>query len=270
MRLKLNEKCENPVLDKMLEKRRELLKEEKGEDQKLLSDITSETVFNARFMTVVRPSKEPIKAKDGELTLPDGSDISFMMLGSSGGNFLPLFTRAEEMKTWKGAENCLHVCLGFDDISVILRYDQECKGAVLNPFTDNLIMQREVVDRLRQRKELSQTGRTTQMLSKDTQIEFINDNTFPLQLSGKLCEKAKEMSGVKRLWLRCVRIEGREGFLLIVDFKGDRDETFRELSEYSKEYLGNKLMHMVPFHDNIPEEWTLNIFPIYSDGSEQS
>lgn len=267
MRLKLNEKCENPVLDEYLKQRRELLKEKKGENQELLGKITEETVMNARFLTAVKPSKEPIKAKDGGLTLQDGSDISFMMLGSSGGNFLPLFTCAEEMAPWKGTENCLTVALGFDDVVTVIMSDTGCRGTVLNPFTDNLIMQREVADKLRQRKEIRNNGRTTKVLSKDTDIEFLNDNSFPLQLSGKLCEKAKELSAVKSIWLRSVRIDGTDGFLLIADFDGDRDKIFRELESAAKPFLGSKLMYMLSLKDNIPEVWTRNILPVYSVGN---
>lgn len=265
MQLKFNVNVENPRLDELLQKRRSLSKDRKDDESEILRELTTETVMNAEFITVVRLSKPPVKNESGTHVLEKNSNVSFIMVSSTAGeSYLPLFSSRKEMELWQGAEKSDTAALSFDDIAQVVQYNSACMGVTLNPFSDNLVMPRKLIESLIQRKQIQQDGRTTRVLSNDTPIEFPKNDQLPIQLCGKLCEQAKELGYISRMWLRNVRIDGSDGYLLIVDFDNNREETFRILGDCARPFLESKLMNIVSLNDKIPDEWTRNIIPTYS------
>lgn len=265
MQLNLNVNVENPRIDELLQKRRSLPKDQKNEESEILRDLTTETVINAKFITVVRLSKPLVKTETGTPVLDKNSNVSFIMVSSTAGeSYLPLFSNRKELELWQGAGENYTAAVNFDDIAQIIQYNSACMGITLNPFSDNLVMPRKLIEDLFQRKQLQQEGRTVRVLSNETPIEFLKNDQLPIQLCGKLCEEAKKFGVISRMWLRSVRIDGNDGYLLIIDLNGKREQIFRSLGDSIRPFIENKLMHMVALNDKIPDEWTRNIIPTYS------
>ncbi|MDE6031062.1 MAG: SseB family protein, partial [Oscillospiraceae bacterium] len=137
------EKPENPKLKELFAKRKQC-----GDEQiaSIMNEIAEEIVMNARFLSLVRTEKG-----DGNKVR-----ISFALLNDGKGrNFYPLFTDTEELMKWQLAqqESPRTMVLAFDNYAQMIVDKNAADGMVINPFGDNLVIEKETVSRWWDRKQ---------------------------------------------------------------------------------------------------------------------
>ena len=64
----------------------------------------------------------------------------------------------------------------------------------------------------------------------------------------KCCD---EIGTINRLWLLEMTTEKDESWLLVVDFKGDKNEIFREINDAARNYLGMRYLDMIAYDDEL-------------------
>lgn len=264
--LNINKDIDNSALNELLEQRRMLDKSDRNATNELSARLATEIVMKATLLGVVNFSKEPVKNEDGELELAKGSNMNFVLLDStkSGGKYFPVFTDKKAIDDWGGVKDYYTVQVGFENLAGLILTGDTCDGMVLNVGTDNLVIERSVIASWNERKQIVEKGHADNVITNNTPLEIYPANPYPLQLSNKLCEAAKAIKGVNNLWLRGITLNGEAGYLLVVDFTGDRQPIFSKLGEAGKEFLGRMPLHLVPFSDDFGKNAVDKVVPIYS------
>lgn len=263
--LNINKDIDNSALNELLAQRRTLDKSDANATNELSARLATEIVMKATMLGVVNFSKEPVKGENGELELAKGSNMNFVLLDSSNsGKYFPVFTDKQAIERWNGVKDYYTVQVGFENLAGLILTGDTCDGMVLNVGTDNLVIERSVIAAWNERKQIVEKGHADNVITGNTPLEIYPANPYPLQLSNKLCEAAKGIRGVKNLWLRGITLNGEAGYLLVVDFTGEKQPIFSKLGEAGKEFLGRMPLHLVPFSDEFGKNAVDKVVPIYS------
>lgn len=262
--LYIDQKLENPGLRELLSKRRSLDPSNKDDVNSVMGNLISEIVMNARFLIVVNFDKEPFHGNDGTLTLPNNTNLNFTMLNNKNNeHFFPVFSESEELAKWENVKIEHTLQVDFDLIASLFTHNKNCSGFVINPFSDNMTISREITMKWLERKQMMVKGHAQHVISPDSQYEFHSLSPYPMLLSNKICEVAKTLS-VDKMWLRGLNLEGSDGYLLVVEFSGDRMAIFTELGNAAKPFLSDKSLHMIDRKEPFGKIATENNIPIYS------
>ena len=263
--LNINKDIDNSVLNELLAQRRTMDKNDRNTVNELSERLATEIVMNAALLGLVNFSKEPVKDKNGELSIEKGTNMNFMLVDSEKqGKYFPVFTDRQAIEKWGGVKNFYTVQVGFENLAGLILTGDTCDGMVLNVGTDNLVIERSVIAAWNERKQIVEKGHADNVITNNTPLEIYPANPYPLQLSNKLCEAAKGIKGVNNLWLRGITLNGEAGYLLVVDFTGERQPIFSKLGEAGKEFLGRMPLHLVPFSDDFGKNAVDKVVPIYS------
>lgn len=254
-RFHINEKLERQKLDDFFAERGSMDSKNTGAVDSLLNRIIGEIVMNTMFIA-------PVEISDDD----DGSkNMTFHLVkDDEGKNFFPLFTNSERLGHWTDMTEESTVQLNFDDYASLLRNSPECKGFVVNPFTDNFRAEREVIMQWVKQKEALVKGYVTGEITDESKYELYTPEPYPAALSDKLCEAAGNTAGINRLWLRGITLEGAKGYLVVADFDGEKEKSFPVLGEAVRDQLGGFPLHIVPFDSQFGKDAVEGISPIYS------
>ncbi|MCH5204935.1 MAG: enhanced serine sensitivity protein SseB C-terminal domain-containing protein [Oscillospiraceae bacterium] len=263
-KFKINDPLDPQMLHQFLIKRRSVSESDTEEVNQLMNAIAAEIVMNARFICAVKFSSEPQKQKDGTYLLDDNAQISFLLLENEQfGKIFPIFTDESELKKCDAFSDYYTVIADFDGISGMIADGNACAGMMINPFDDNMFISRNVVSKWREKKQILQTGRASHVITDKTPLDIHAPNPYPMQLSNKLCEIAKTIPEVNALWLRGVTLNGDEGYMLVIE--APRAERFFDsFGSASKDFIGNKSLHVIPSDGELGKRATQNVVPIYS------
>lgn len=221
----------------------------KGEEYaQLMNELSKEIAMNGRFLSVIRFSQAPVVGENGEESIPDGAKVEFALLDDGrGGRYYPAFTSRAELEKWQqmAATNPRTAIMEFDDYAKLILDDHGASGFVINPFSDNLLIQTEAVKRWREKKQYELKGHAESVIDSNAQIEVSDYEALPLALSGALANAAKSCGEVKAIWLRQMEMDGKKAHLLIVEFTGDRQAVYNTLGEAAKEFLTDMDLNIV-------------------------
>lgn len=238
----------------------------KEEFMPIMNDIAQEIAMNARFVSPVRFSKEPILNENGTAQLPEGTTISFAQLeNDKGQKFYPVFTSADELMKWEQmkAQQPQTLTLGFDDYASMILDRNGGEGFVINPFSDNLMIAHEAVERWRKKKQLQTKGHIEQRLSPDTKLDITEPKELPMPLVNAVTEAAKKDAAVKALWLLHMEHDNSKSHLLVVDFDGERDKVYTALGSAAKPFIGGMDLSIISAADSLGRDVTKDRAPIY-------
>lgn len=262
----VNQRLENEGIRSLLEKRRDADANDQEETRNVMNELINEIVFNSRFLSPVNLSKPPVYDAAGALMLAPDTEFTFVLLDNGKGErFFPIFTESAEFEKWENPGASATIQMEFDRYAVMLERNSNCEGIVINPFSDNLLVNKQIVEKWYEKKQIMQNGHAQHVITPDSKYEFFTPNPYPMQLSNKLCETAKSISAINRMWLRGVKLNGSDGLLLVVDFTGDRLSIFSELGNAAKPYLEERSIHIVPLDDGFGKQAVENLIPIYAN-----
>lgn len=261
--LYINQNLENPTMRELLAKRTSVDSANPNAVNEVMGALIGEIVMNAKFLSVVEFSNKPVPDDDGQLVLKDRTDINFTLLNNSNGeHFFPLFTESSELEKWQNIKVNYTIQVGFDMIAKMILTNKNCGGLVINPFSDNMTVSKDIVSKWLERKQMMTQGHAQHILSPDSKYEFHTLNPYPMLLSNKLCEAAKTLP-IKALWLRGIVLDGSDGYLLAVDYTGDRMETFSALGNAVKPLLSGKALHIIDCKERFGQVAIDKTLPIY-------
>ncbi len=273
--LTLNQKLENPKLNEILAKRAKLAPQPnedgtlpKPEESvvkqlgELMEQFAEEFVMNSKVIVPVQLSKEPIR--DGDtLKISANTEVTFAALSFKDNHFLPIFTDTEQFSKWTHEPVPYTVIMDFDNIASFMENAGVFDGIVLNAFSDNQIFPRGLILKWYEHKQIRAKGHASHVINQHTRYRLFTPAPYPMELSNKLCEVARANQNVNRIWLRGIELNDESGYLLVVDFSGDRSALFSAFGECSKPYLRDKALHIVSLTDGFGETATDKVIPIY-------
>lgn len=266
--IRINMDTDNSRLEELMNQRLELIAADKKEEIKpIIEKIFMEIMDNARLVTAIKMSQPPKNLPNGEQTLAVGTKISFLMIAAEGGeNYLPMFTKRSEMERWGSNTEKNTVLMGFDNFSTIVETNPNCAGIVVNPFGQNLVIPREFVADMAERRKILRDGQTNSVLTADTPCELYALSPYPMEMSNALTETAKSTGAIDALWLRGVKLDGKDGYLLLVDFNGDRNVVFSRLGQAARPFLKKMPLHIVDAKSGFGANAANNVMPFYTRG----
>ena len=264
--VKINKDADNSYLEELMNQRLELIAaDQKKEITAVVEKIFMEIMDNALLVTAIKMSNPPKKLPNGELAPSVGTNISFLMISSQeGDNYLPMFTERAEMERWTTNTEKNSVLMGFDNISMIVETNPNCAGIVINPFTQNLVIPRQYVEDMTERRKILRDGQTNRVLKADTPCELYTPSPYPMEMSNALTETAKATGAINSLWLRGVKLEEQDGYLLVADFNGDRNVVFSRLGQAARPFLGKLPLHIVDAKSGFGANAVKNVMPFYT------
>lgn len=262
----VNEKAHNPKLRKLLDKYKDAYVHNKRAAADILSQIADELTLHSKLLAPVMLSGEPV-SENGRLVVKDGVEVTVMVLNGAGSDFLPIFTDSEEFEKWHAGDDKLpyNMTIDFDGCASLLEGNAKVWGLVVNPFSDNLRIPRSMALNWFEQKQIHTQGHARHVITPETPAEVYAPDPYPMQLSNKLCEAAKGLEGVNALWLRQVRLNETEGYLLVADLSEDGNKViFPTLGEAGKPYLNGLPLHIVMADSDFGKRSIENVLPIYS------
>lgn len=260
----INEKISCPQLKKLVGVFKE--KHNTPDGMKYFNDVANELVFNANVMAPVQLSEVPENI-DGKIIAKPGTKISFVLLTDSDKSYLPVFTDSSEFDHWNfpGGKPEYTIGFNFEGMASLFEGNANCTGVIINPFTDNLMIQRQMLLKWNEEAQIKKHGHARHTITPDTPTEVYQLSPYPMVLSNKLCETAKDLPGVKAMWLRGIKLNGDDGLLLICDLTEDGNNgIFQALGECAKPMLEGKALHIIDANSDFGKKSTENVLPVYS------
>lgn len=252
--LHINEKLEKQKIAEFFEKRGTVDPNDKDAQNELVNDLIGELVMNTRFIA-------PVTLAGGE----DALEITFQMVKSpQGEQFFPVFTSSEDLAKWEDMKDSQTVQPEFDDYAVMLSTNSNVGGIAVNPFSDNFRVDRRLVAQWFEQKQMIVKGHANHTITKDSKYEVYALSPYPFQLSDKLCEAAKELPEVERVWLRGIKLDGNDGYLAVVEATGDKNKLFPVLGNAVRGFLNGLPIHFVSYAPGFAEQAVEKVYPIYS------
>lgn len=264
--IRIDEQTSNPKLKKAMNDFKAAFTANKKNATELLNVVANEFA-GIRALAPVKLSGEPV-SKDGVLTVPPESEVSFVLLTDKDTNYLPLFTENVEYAKWNAPDTQKpeHVItLDFAGIASLLEGNADCKGALIDPFDTNMMLPREMILKWYETYQIQTQGHARHVITNDTPAEVFMLSPYPMELSNKLCDTAKTLPGVNAMWLRGIRLNGDDGYLLIADLSEDgHNGIYQALGGCATPLLGGLALHIVSADSDFGKSITQNSLPFYS------
>ncbi len=242
-----------------------LLKELKENRSESVTNMTfQEIVMNARFVSPVLLSKQPIQNGDGTATFTEDTTIRMPMLTSADGKgFYAMFTDKEEFAKWESVKGTDTVLLAFDDFAALIEKNEEAAGVVLNPFSDNLVLNRVTVEHLKTQKDLRTKGVARHKVTKDTKVMIGDPKEYPTELIEAVKRYLPGVPEVRKAWIRLMMKNNTPSLLMVVDQTGEKERIFRGIAEVARPYLKKMYIDMVAYCDEFGKKAVEGAEPFY-------
>lgn len=260
----VNKPLENPKLKQLFLQAEQA--DGKPEHEAIINQLAEEIVMNAHFLAVIELSAEPEAQGDGSAVFHQGSTMAFPTLGSpDGSHFYPVFIDWEELGKWDSMRGISPKTLitSFDDLAAMVLDKDGGDGVVIDPFSHNLLLDRNTLARWRTNKQLAKTGCTEQRVKEDTAVRLGTPKDYPDAMVRAICEYARKNREIKTLWLRLMEKGGELSYLVIAEFSGDRGQTFGRIAEAGSPHLGGMYLDMVPYEDGFGHRAVDGVEPFY-------
>lgn len=190
----------------------------------------------------------PKPDENGRIQLPKNTKVTFALLKSGEGkSFFTAFTDAEELNKWTNKPEGQVMLLRFDDYARMLNGNDHVDGFVLNPFSDNLrfnsdmvaslLKQRnEMMEKVKQAVALQAAQRAAQIKPGD-KVTIVEPSVYPDELVNPLCSTLEKYPMVGAAYLQIMVINGTvKSYLLVLDAPKD-DAVFKAAGDAARPFL---------------------------------
>lgn len=238
------------------------LKENKTNE--VLNMVLDEVVMRTKFISPMQLSNKPELLEDGTAIFKEDTLMRMPMLTSDDGKYYyAMFTGKDEYAQWENMKNLDTIQLTFDDFVALLEKNEEAVGAVLNPFSDNLIISRANMENLKTQKELRTKGIAVHKVNKDTKVMIGEPKDYPREMVEAITRYLPGVPEVNRVWLRLMTKNDIPSLLLVVDQNGEKEVVFKGIAEVAKPYLRKTYIDMVAYQDDFGKKAVEGVEPFY-------
>lgn len=228
--------------------------------------ILKELAVNANFLSVIMLSEEPTGTGDGTAVFQKDSTMQFPMLTSADGhNFYPVFTDWAEIYKWENRPGERTMILTFDSYTPMV-LEGTADGIVINPFSDNLVLDKKLMEHLRTQKDINTKGVSKQKVKKDTQVLLGEPKEYPTEMIAAVKDYLRMESNVRTAWLRLMvkPEEGEQSYLVVVDCTGDEHDIFDNIARAARPHMNGMYVDMVSFRQDFGKKAAQGAEPFYS------
>lgn len=244
----VNKPVENPELVKLLD---EFNTTSSAEQQnKLIEKIAEEFALKSNVLAVVNMDDNAVSQnRDGQTIIKEGTSISFTQLRNAQNQlFFAVYTDWKELRKNSSYRNedVKTLILSFDDCYALSKDNNA--GIVINPFSHNLAFSEDNMNFIKQRKDVAQSGHAEVTVKKDTEVLLGDPSVYPEAMVKAIKTRARKIKEISAIWLKLMIRDREKSYLLVVDFKGDRQQIFSAVAEAAKPFLPSGMyIDMVPY-----------------------
>ena len=254
-------------------------------------------VVKARFLAPASFDPEPETGEDGKLKLQPNTKVSFPEVANNEGKkYLPAFTDWKSAQKWELKEGQRLIATNFEDYAAMVLRDQDASGFVINPFEENIRIERNVIAAIKQqqaafikqklaeaqKRQAEQKGQAAagQRNGAAGQPAGQQGQSAPGQaqrtvtLSFHRIEKCPEKfleeartylktQPVKKAYLQGLMQGDRKGCLFVLDHEGDEKTLFNELAKISKPYMPGMYLYATTVNSDLGKKAINGMEPFY-------
>lgn len=219
--------------------------------------VFGELAEHAKFLM---PAK--IEGVPGEKS--EGNRMGFpMMTDKSGQKFFMAFTDEDELKKWKKDYDESKVVFGFDEYANLILHDGGVAGFVINPFSSNLVIGRKMVGYLSVKKRAAKQGMDIEEITQG-KLSFRTPEDYPEEMVEAVRAYLQGNEGIESAYLRLMRKDDEESYLIVVSFQGDLDTVFGAIAEAAKPHLKGMPLAILPANAVIAKQAVKEAEPFYT------
>ncbi|MGN0597261.1 MAG: enhanced serine sensitivity protein SseB [Ruminiclostridium sp.] len=233
------------------------------------NDKTKTDFFNevrkATYVTSAILDKLPQKRADGSFKIEPDTTISFKLIQNKNGDkYFPAFTDLNELRKSPDSKESQAVTVSFADYTRFLANNTvDAKGIVINPFTQNIIIPKEIIQQIAGAKMV--TTVKEMRIDKPTSIQLGAPNKQPVEMLDKIKNLLVHNKNVAAAYLRLMKMNEVFSFLIIVDFeKGEDKSVYEDIAKAAVPYLNGIHIQMIPKDSELGRKATENVEPFYT------
>ena len=165
-------------------------------------------------------------------------ELTIMLLeDQNNNNYFQAYTDMDEYNKWSDASNSRYFVLTFDEYAnIVINSEEEVKGLVLNPFTENIVLDKKTLDDIFNMDKVY--------------IDEVSD--CPKDIKNKIKNILKEMDKVNEAYLMNIKKNNIPGYLLIVDTKTKNvEKLFDDIADEIKKSIKEINLDILPSNDKI-------------------
>ena len=254
-------------------------------------------VVKARFLAPASFDPEPETGEDGKLKLQPNTKVSFPEVANNEGKkYLPAFTDWKSAQKWELKEGQRLIATNFEDYAAMVLRDQDASGFVINPFEENIRIERNVIAAIKQqqaafikqklaeaqKRQAEQKGQAAagqgngaagqpagqQGQSAPGQAQRTVTLSFHRieKCPEKFLEEARtylKTQPVKKAYLQGLMQGDRKGCLFVLDHEGDEKALFNELAKISKPYMPGMYLYATTVNSDLGRKAINGMEPFY-------
>ena len=254
-------------------------------------------VVKARFLAPASFDPEPETGEDGKLKLQPNTKVSFPEVANNEGKkYLPAFTDWKSAQKWELKEGQRLIATNFEDYAAMVLRDQDASGLVINPFEENIRIERNVIAAIKQqqaafikqklaeaqKRQAEQKGQAAagqgngaagqpagqQGQSAPGQAQRTVTLSFHRieKCPEKFLEEARtylKTQPVKKAYLQGLMQGDRKGCLFVLDHEGDEKALFNELAKISKPYMPGMYLYATTVNSDLGKKAINGMEPFY-------
>lgn len=207
-----------------------------------MSAFLEELIEYANLITFAMSKTDIPLTAEGHLDFNQNVELQFPLLtGADEKTFQPFFTDWQAAQTlltqWadngnqETVDQSVPIAVDFTDLVRLVGGNEDVAGAVINPFEDNITMDREsLLDLHHQAQQRNEAA--------DTPVHVGDSLKAPDGLLEAWVDKFVADGQVQRAWLRTLTMGGQQSLFLVLDMpqRDDQEEFFDQLGLFAKEF----------------------------------
>ena len=199
---------------------------------------------------------------EGWTNIPKGKqvleqDVKFNLLSiqdEQGSMYLPAFTDWSEVDKWNNDTEMKTMVFTLRDYAGAFTNNQELVGIVINPYGENLVLNREMIYSVVSGKHMMKKGESVAIgLPKEYPDEMV-------RVLIKYFGDIKKIKSAYLLWM--VRNE-EQSYLLVLDSDEKPEMIYPQIGDVCKPYLNGKFVDMIPLNSSLGLSATEEQQPFY-------
>lgn len=253
---------QKPVTNPFLVKAIEEMKKERNQQSEL---AFVNALKPARFIVPAKVNtvQQAVTNADGTVELKEQSQISFLLFNNQEGKkHFPLFTDDAEYAKWDKHAEHQKAAITFQDLCHILQKnpDGEAVGAVINPFSQNVMIPKETLHRIN----------NTDAVAPGTKIQIGTLKEEPTPLLDVLKAYLNTQDVITKAYLRLMKREDKENpnFLLVLEHDPSMTEAeakavYDNVAAAAKPQLRNVELAITGTHTKFGQAALKEAFPFF-------
>lgn len=191
----------------------------------------------------------PKMDKNGKVTVPPNTKISFALLGTTDKKqYFMAFTDWDELHKWRKNSAQQTMMMHFDEYAALIDKNPQVSGFVINPFGENLRFEREVVASLKKQKDAFAKAAKERAAQKSIKpgdkVVIVELSVYPEEFLGPVCDVLETNAQVNEAYLQMMIVnDTQKSYLMVLDAPKDNG-LFNEIIKAARPYLQKVKMDM--------------------------